>query len=92
MNNRLRKTTILLAVLFFAFMMAPKEVQACTCEKLEGKYNKLQNKYTAAVMAGNAVKANNYKLRIINLVKLLEYPILLMRMNPDAGIPYLNGC
>ncbi|MBI1192922.1 MAG: hypothetical protein GC205_07085 [Bacteroidetes bacterium] len=37
--------------------------------KLQGKYNKLTNKHAEAVAAGNDVKAQNLKDRIINLVK-----------------------
>ncbi|MFT7588628.1 MAG: hypothetical protein ACI959_000840 [Limisphaerales bacterium] len=73
-------------------MFAPKNVHACTCAKLEGKYNKLQNKYIAAIMAANALKASNYKARIVNLVKLnwkeipgCPPPVLAPGWCPDPG-------
>ena len=60
---------MLLAVLTLMFSM-PQAAQACTCTKLQGKYNKLTAKHAAAVAAGNTLKATILKGRIVNFVKL----------------------
>ncbi len=71
--NTMRAITLRMWIPAFVFLIFfsafPQTALGCNCMKLQGKYNKLTNKHAEAAAAGDALKAQNLKDRIINLVK-----------------------